>query len=244
MEIHTFRKPPHRERINRTGQADTGIPRVLQPVYRLCASVLAAVAAFLLSAWLPYTGSRIVFAWNIGVTVLVALIAAMMSRSNPEETFRRARKEETSSILMLLVTILAVAGALFAITSGLRNAASMSSPLRTFYICESVTGVFLAWSLTHVMYSLHYAKLYYGETGEPRANGFRKGLAFPGNKDIVDYWDFVYYSFTIAMCFQTSDVTVTSPSLRRVTIFHATVSYFFALAILGLLLDGFFSNIG
>jgi len=59
----------------------------------------------------------------------------------------------------------------------------------------------------------------------------------------VDYRDFVYYSFTIAMCYQTSDVTVTSPYMRRMTIFHAIVSYFFALAILGLLLNGFISSI-
>ena len=72
---------------------------------------------------------------------------------------------------------------------------------------------------------------------------FRKGLTFPGNKDVVDYWDFVYYSFTIAMCFQTSDVTITSPYMRRLTTFHATISYLFNLAILGLLLDVFVTNI-
>jgi uncharacterized membrane protein len=219
------------------------MPRVLQPGYRLIASLTVAVAAFLLSPWLLYTGSRIVFAWNTGVTVLLALIAAMMRRSDPHETLRRARKEETSNIVILFVTILTVAGALVAITSGLPKSRNVSNPLRVFQICESVTGVFLAWLLTHVMYSLHYAKLYYGETTGLGANGFRRGLAFPGNNDVVDYWDFIYYSFTIAMCFQTSDVTITSPSMRRLTIFHATVSYFFALAILGLLLDGFLTNI-
>jgi uncharacterized membrane protein len=45
------------------------------------------------------------------------------------------------------------------------------------------------------------------------------------------------------MCFETSDVTVTSPNMRRLTIFHAIVAYLFAMAILGLLLDGFISNI-
>jgi len=45
------------------------------------------------------------------------------------------------------------------------------------------------------------------------------------------------------MCFQTSDVTITSPYMRGLTIFHATISYLFALAILGLLLEGFITNI-
>jgi uncharacterized membrane protein len=93
------------------------------------------------------------------------------------------------------------------------------------------------------MYSLHYAKLYYSELDCGQVDVFRKGLVFPGNTDVVDYWDFVYFSLTIAMCFQTSDVTINSAYMRRVTIFHATVAYLFALAILGLLVDGFLLNI-
>ena len=142
-----------------------------------------------------------------------------------------------------LVTVLAVAGALVGIGYGLPKTTGMSRGLRNFDIFESVIGVFLAWLLLHVMYSLHYAKQYYAEVSDDDTKAFRQGLAFPGDKDIVDYWDFVYYSFTIAMCFQTSDVTVTSPHMRRLTVFHAVVAYLFAMGILGLLLSGFISNI-
>ena len=219
------------------------MPRVLRPGFRFLTSFVVAALAFRFSLSIPHIGSRIVLAWDSGVTVLLALIAAMIWRSDPNETLRRARKEETSNIVILLATILAVAGSLVAIGYGLPKAGSMAHSQRVFYICESVAGVILAWLLTHIMYSLHYAKLYYGEARAADANGFRKGLAFPGDNDVVDYWDFVYYSFTIAMCYQTSDVTVTTSYMRRLTIFHAAVSYFFALAILGLLLDGFISNI-
>jgi uncharacterized membrane protein len=219
------------------------MPRVLQPGFRFLTSLVVAALAFRLSPWLAYIGSRIVFAWDSGVTVLLALIAAMIWRSGPNETLRRARTEEATNIVILLATILTVAGALVAVTYGMPKGEGMSHGLRVFYIGESVAGVVLAWLLTHIMYALHYAMFYYTEMGAAGSNGFRKGLAFPGDKDVVDYWDFVYYSFTIAMCYQTSDVTVTSPSMRRLTIFHAIVSYFFALAILGLLLNGFISSI-
>ena len=220
------------------------MPRVLQPGYRLVTSLLIAILMFLLSkSWLPNAGSRIVLAWDTGVAILLMLLTVMMWRTEPHETLRRARKEETSSIVILLVTILTAAGALVDIGYGLPESKTLSRNLRIFVISQSVIGVFLAWLLLHVMYSLHYAKLYYGEIDDNDANAFRKGFAFPGNKDVVDYWDFVYYSFTIAMCFQTSDVTIISPYMRRLTIFHAIVSYLFALAILGLLLDGFISNI-
>jgi len=171
------------------------------------------------------------------------LIGIMMSRTTPDETLKRARKEETSNIVILAITILTVLAALADVGNSLSSITTLSKGLRVLDIAECLIGILLAWLLLHIMYSLHYAKLYYGETGTADVNDFRKGLAFPGNKDVVDYCDFVYYSFTIAMCFQTSDVTVTSPDMRRMTIFHAIVSYFFALAILGLLLNGFISNL-
>jgi uncharacterized membrane protein len=223
---------------------DTGMARVLQPGYRLVTSLVIALLVFVLSKpWLPYSTSRIVLAWDTGVAILLMLIAIMMWRTGPEEALRQARKEETSNILMLLVTILAVAGALVDIAFGLPKGKTLSPAVHAFDISAAIAGVFLAWLLLHIMYSLHYTKLYYGRIDGADANAFMKGLAFPGNKDLVDYWDFVYYSFTIAMCFQTSDVTVTSPYMRRLTIFHATIAYLFAFAILGLLLDGFISNI-
>jgi uncharacterized membrane protein len=205
---------------------------------------VAGVLIFLLSPWPTDFGSRIVLAWDIGVSLLLALIAIMMWRTGPHETLRRARKEETSNVVILLVTVLAVAGALVDIGYGLPKTKGMSQALRVFGICASVAGVFLAWLLLHVMYALHYAKLYHSEMNDDDADGCRKGLVFPGQKDVVaDYWDFVYYSFTIAMCFQTSDVTIISPYMRRLTILHATISYLFAFAILGLLLDGFITSI-
>jgi len=216
---------------------------LLAPRHRLLTALVTAALFFLpSSSWLS-TGPRIVLAWNTGVTVLLGLIAIMMWGTPPHETLSRARHEETSSVVILLVTVLAVAGALVGIGYGLPETTGMSRALRNFEIFESVIGVFLAWLLLHVMYSLHYAKQYYAEVSDDDTKAFRKGLAFPGDKDIVDYWDFVYYSFTIAMCFQTSDVTVTSPHMRRLTVCHAVVAYLFALAILGLLLSGFISNI-
>jgi uncharacterized membrane protein len=214
---------------------------VLQPGHRVVAAVTMATLTFLLSPREADTGSRLVFAWDVGVTVLLELIAIMMWRTAPDQTLQRARKEETSNIVVLLVTTLAVAGAVFDIGHDLPQINGMSATIRVFDISESIIGVFLAWLLLHITYALHYAKEYYAETSD--GNAFKKGLAFPENQDVVDYWDFVYYSFTIAMCFQTSDVTVTSPAMRRLTIFHAIVSYLFSLGILGLLLNGFISNI-
>lgn len=58
------------------------------------------------------------------------------------------------------------------------------------------------------------------------------GLEFPGQRS-PDLWDFTYYSFTIAMCFQTSDVSVRDSAIRRLTLMHAIYSFFYVAAIIG-----------
>lgn len=73
-------------------------------------------------------------------------------------------------------------------------------------------------------------------TGAEEGKKFAKGLDFP-NQELVDYWDFGYYSVTIAICYQTSDVTVTSPLMRRLTLVHAIMSFFFVTAIIGLVVS-------
>ncbi len=50
---------------------------------------------------------------------------------------------------------------------------------------------------------------------------------------ILTFLAITYYSFTIAMCYQTSDVTVRGSWMRLMTLLHAIVSFAFVLIILG-----------
>ena len=77
--------------------------------------------------------------------------------------------------------------------------------------------------------ALHYAHEFYGEGRDDRIGG----LIFPG-KDEPDYWDFAYFAFTIGMCAQVSDVTVSSKSVRRIVLVHSILSFIFNAALLAL----------
>src|SRR5690242_18182065 len=123
---------------------------LLAPGHRLLTAVIAAALCFMASpSWLS-VGPRIVLAWNTGVIVLLALIAIMMWGTPLHEALSRARHEETNSVVILLGTVLAVAGALVGIGFGLPKTTGMSQRLRDFDIFESVLGVLLAWLLLHV----------------------------------------------------------------------------------------------
>ena len=109
-------------------------------------------------------------------------------------------------------------------------------PIKNLHTASSLLAIVLSWILLHAFYAFHYAHLYYDvDEGDPE-RPLRKGLSFPSDEP-PDYWDFLYYSFTIAMCYQTSDVTVSSRSMRRVTLFHAILSFLYVTAILGLVIN-------
>ena len=76
-----------------------------------------------------------------------------------------------------------------------------------------------------------YAHLYYREDseGSPAAPCSRG--------EAPSYFDFAYFSFTIGMCFQVSDTTVTSCQIRRTVLAHAMLSFAYSTVILA-----FFAN--
>jgi uncharacterized membrane protein len=67
--------------------------------------------------------------------------------------------------------------------------------------------------------------LYYGDLNQ-KYSRHAKGLDFP-EEEHPDYLDFAYYSYTIGMTFQVSDVTVKTKGLRRLTLVHSLISFIF-----------------
>ena len=76
------------------------------------------------------------------------------------------------------------------------------------------------------IFTSQYANMYY--RAEPQA----RPLAFP-NTPMPVFWDFAYFSFTIAAACQTSDVSTTQQSIRRVVLAHTLISFLFNASILG-----------
>jgi uncharacterized membrane protein len=63
-----------------------------------------------------------------------------------------------------------------------------------------------------------------------------RGLQFPG-EEAPDYWDFLYFSMTIGMTFQVSDVTISAKAIRRLVLVHALISFLFNTVIIALTIN-------
>ena len=118
--------------------------------------------------------------------------------------------------VLLLVVVLIAVGTLVAD----RNMPLVEVPL-------ILISLILAWVFANTVFALHYAHLFYQQL-KGKDQG---GLDFP---DLItpDYWDFFYFSFTLGMTFQTSDVTISGAHMRRVALAHSIAAFLFNLGIL------------
>ncbi len=66
---------------------------------------------------------------------------------------------------------------------------------------------------------------------EHRGNG--GGLHFPGDAK-PNYWDFIYFAFTVGTSTAVSDVAVTSRAIRKTVTIHALVAFIFNVTMIAL----------
>ena len=197
---------------------------------------------FVVSALSPLLwDSALLAGWDAGVGTWLILTLIAIVRSDAKRTWEHSQALEPETMYVLgIVIVTAAVGMLGAV--GLATREAGRTPLeQNLHFAAGTIAVALAWLFVHTEFGLYYARLYYDEatpgTGSegdaPTALvAYCKGLEFPDG-ELVDYWAFMYYSFTIAMCYQTSDVTVTGSLMRRMTLLHAIVSFAFVLVILG-----------
>lgn len=175
--------------------------------------------------------TRYLLAWDLTAALYILFALITFFRSSVETCRARAALyDESDGVIVGLVVGSAAAsfGAIFA------ELAAIKSGLAPAGIGLLVTGltVILSWTFTHVVFTLHYANLYY----RPKKTGPPGGLDFPGERP-PDYRDFLYYSFVIGCAAQTADVDTTSTQMRMATLIHGIVAFAFNTAILALVIN-------
>jgi uncharacterized membrane protein len=82
------------------------------------------------------------------------------------------------------------------------------------------------------MFAVHYAHDFYAAITDQK----EPGLLFPG-EDKPDYLDFLYFSAMIGTSAQTSDVSLTTKSMRHVCLVHCVMAYFFNTTLIALTIN-------
>lgn len=161
-------------------------------------------------------------AFDVAATVFLLLITSLFRRGTADEMRAASQRNDANRALLLTLTVLTSIVILVAVVTEKLDKATPWS------IVLVLTSLVLAWTFSNTIYALHYAHLFYLPAADSEDS---RGIDFPDCDD-PDYWDFVYFSFTLGMTFQTSDVDIKSRRIRRVVTGHCLAAFVFNLGVL------------
>ena len=170
--------------------------------------------------------SRVLVAWDCGVTLFLVLIYAWMASLSAVQICSRYAEEDSSGPFLVAVVIVAALLSLVAIVEPLATLRHVSGSERVWHFALASVTLINSWLVVPTMFTTHYADMFYS-TGE-----HDRPLSFPETPMPV-FWDFAYFSFTIAAACQTADVLTRRASIRKVVIAHEVISFLFNASILG-----------
>jgi uncharacterized membrane protein len=201
---------------------------------RLLSSAAVGLAAGLLTPGPLHFTTRCLVGWNVGVWLFLGLIGWMTLRADHARLRRVAAEHAEGAATVLAVVVLATLMSLGAIALELSAAKGSGTGYAVSHVLFALATVAGSWLLLPTLFMLDYASAYYHRIDRGHGNG--AGLAFPGAPDGFrpGYGDFAYFSFTIAVACQTSDVTVPSPAMRRLVLLHSVLSFVFNTLVLAL----------
>ena len=150
----------------------------------------------------------------------------------PDDLRRHASEEDEGALIIVLLALAAVAVSIVSIFDALAAGGAR------WWQIGALISVPLGWLTLHTMFALRYAHLWYvpGDALAPPTNDNPPkagGLDFP-DCDEPGLIEFLYYSFTIGMTAQTSDTGVTTTEMRRLTLWHAGVSFLYNTVLIAL----------
>jgi uncharacterized membrane protein len=202
------------------------MPRLTRTHPRLSLATVIGLSAGLL---IPADSiiSKILIGWNVGVWTYLLLMFWLTVRAKAPDVKRIAEMEDENAGVVLLMVCIAALASLATITFELAGSRDLQTAGKLLHYGVTALTVIGSWLLIGVIFSVHYARLYYTWPGKEPALRFAEGLTTP------NYWDFLYFSFTIGVAVQTSDVGVATRQLRKIVLAQSLIGFVFNTAILG-----------
>lgn len=209
-----------------SGGERTSLGNRLAPARFLALLALIPVGFFGWRHTFPDAGWQDALAMGFDAAAVLFLLSLLplLRDHTPAQLRRDARQNDANRALVLASTVL-LAMVVMAAISGELALAKAGAPYAMVRLLGTLA---LTWLFANCVFALHYAHAYYAGQDDEGEHG---GIVFPG-KHAPDYGDFAYFAFTLGMTFQTSDVQITAPGLRRVALCHSLAAFVFNIGVI------------
>lgn len=186
----------------------------------------AAIGFIPISQWSVL--SRFLLGWNVAVWFYLLLMTWLMMKATSEKVSQLAEQEDNADLAIVVIMSIAATASLVAIVLELATHRELTPTHKLIHYAVTAATVLGSWFFIATIFTFHYAKMYY------RSPAHHRALHFPDANLAPNYWDFLYFSFTIAVAAQTSDVALASRAIRKTALAQSVLSFWFNMAILGL----------
>jgi uncharacterized membrane protein len=191
------------------------------------AAGLGAVVGVLVALVAPWQVA-VLAGWDGAAGVFLVWVWATVARLGGEETATVATREDPNRAVADLTLVGASVGCLVGVGFTLVKAAHSQGLAAAGLVTLAVASVVLSWAVVHTVFTLRYARLYYGHPVG--------GIDFNGDAP-PDFSDFAYLAFTVGMTYQVSDTDLTNRPMRRTALRHALLSFLFGTFIVAMTIN-------
>lgn len=185
--------------------------------------VAAPMAAFAFERlsqdiWRDAAAKGFMVGFDIAALIFLVACLPLLKVTNPMVIREHSGSNDANRTTLLVLTAAVSAAILAAVAVETLVEGGLGLRTKTLIVAT----LLIAWLFANSVYALHYAHMVATREG---------GIDFPG-KEPPGYADFAYFSFTLGMTFQTSDVNVSDKAIRNVVTFHCLAAFVFNLGIL------------
>lgn len=199
---------------------------------RLILAIVAGLATFALLPHELHLPHRILIGWNVIQWFYLLRLFALIHGATPEEIGRTAAKFDESANIVLgffsVASLMSLFAIIFELATGKQATNAGESILHIGLPAITLAGV---WIMIGTLFAIHYTHEYY------TAPEGKKPIRFPDEIETPGYWDFLYFSFTIAVASQTADVVVSGTEGRKLVLLQSVLSFLFNMSVLGLTIN-------
>ena len=166
--------------------------------------------------------TAILLAFDGAALIFLVTLLPLLNDDTGQMRKRAIANDANRAVLQTIPVLISLA-----ILSSVGALASKAPTLGKAPVVLVVGSLIMSWLFVNSVFTLHYAHLYYlsNQTGD------QGGLSFPNTRE-PSYWDFSYFSFTLGMTFQTSDVEITGSHIRKVVLAQSMAAFIFNIGVI------------
>lgn len=194
-------------------------------------ALVTSVVVFGLTTSRQFSAANFLASWDWGAVVYIAFTWYRMLRSNVNRIRQRSADTDFSDVLVLLLSSAAAVASIGGIGIELSGVKDAPPEQALTHAGMAFLTILISWVFLHTLFTTHYAHRFYADSsGKPP-------IRFPDEIKEPNYWDFLYFTFTIGVASQTADVAIASTQMRKLALLHSVLSFLFNTTILALAIN-------